>query len=62
MGSVLATKMRQVLMESNIKHTKHIRARRNSYEGLPNDMCKISAVTKFSSCSKKVAASDSGML
>ena len=46
--SVLATKMKQALMENNIKRKKHIRARRNSSEGLPNDMCEISAVTKFS--------------
>ena len=46
--SVLATKTRQALTENNITRTKHIRARRNISEGLPNDMCEISAVTKFS--------------
>ena len=34
---VLATKTRQALTENNIKRKKHIRARRNSSEGLPND-------------------------
>ena len=48
--SVLATKTRQVLTENNIKRTKHIQARRNSSKELLNDMCKISAVTKFSYC------------
>ena len=48
MRSVLATKTRQALTENNIKCTKHIRARRNSSEGLLNDMCEISAVTKRS--------------
>ena len=46
--SVLATKTRQALTENNIKRKKHIRARRHSSEGLPNDMREISAVTKFS--------------
>ena len=39
--SVLTTKMRQAPMENNIKHTKHIRAKRNSSEGLLNDMWNI---------------------
>ena len=47
MHSVLVTKTRQVPTENNIKHTKHIQARRNSSEGLPDDKCKISATTKF---------------
>ena len=46
--SELATKTRQAQTENTIKRTKHIRARRNSSEQLPNDMCEISAVTKFS--------------
>ena len=33
---------------------EHIRARKYSSEGLPNDMCEISAVTKFTA--KKEAA------
>ena len=56
MRSVLATKTRQALTEKNIKRTKHIQARRNSSEGLPNEMCEISAVTKFSLRSEKAAA------
>ena len=43
MRSELAMKTRQALTENTIKHTKHIRARRNSSEGLPNDMREISA-------------------
>ena len=43
-------------MENNIKRKKHIQARRNSSEGLPNDMCEKSAVTKFSLRSEKAAA------
>ena len=62
MRSVVATKTRQVLTENNIKHTKHIQARRNSSEGLPNEMCEISAVTKFSLRSKKAAAFGFAML
>ena len=46
--SVLATKTRQAPTENNIKRTKHIRARRNNSEGLPNDMREISAVIKCS--------------
>ena len=46
--SELATKTRQALTENTIKRTKHIRARRNSSERLPNDVCEIFAVTKFS--------------
>ena len=45
--SVLATKMRQELTENNIKRTKHIRATKNSSEGLQSNMWEISAVTKF---------------
>ena len=56
MRSVVATKTRQALTENNIKRTKHIQARRNSSEGLPNEMCEISAVTKFSLRSEKAAA------
>ena len=56
MRSVVATKTRQVLTENNIKRTKHIQARRNSSEGLLNEMCEISAVTKFSLRSEKAAA------
>ena len=52
MRSVVATKTRQALTENNIKRTKHIQARRNSSEGLPNE---ISAVTKFSLRSEKAA-------
>ena len=48
LSSVLATKTRQTLTENNINRTKHIWARRNSSKVLPIDMCKISAVTKFS--------------
>ena len=44
--SELAMKTRQVLTENKIKCRKHIRARRNSSEGLQNYMCEISAVTK----------------
>ena len=55
MRSVVATKTRQALTENNIKRTKHIQARRNSSEGLPNEMCEISAVTKFSLRSEKAA-------
>ena len=54
--SVLATKMRQASTENNIKHTKHIRAIRNSAEGLPNNVCEISALTKVSEHSEKEAA------
>ena len=50
---VLATKTRQVLTENNIKCKKHIRARRNSSKGLPNDMCEISAVTRLANVVKK---------
>ena len=32
----------------DVKHTQHIQARRHSSDGLPNDMCEISTVTKFS--------------
>ena len=48
--SVLSMKTRQALMEKKkaIKCIKYIQAGRNSYEGLLNDMCEISAVTKFS--------------
>ena len=46
--SELATKTRQALTGNTIKRTKHIRTRRNSFKGLPNDMREISAVTKFS--------------
>ena len=42
MHSVLAMKTRQALTENNIKRKKHIRARRNSSKGLPNDTCEIS--------------------
>ena len=45
MRSVLATKTRQAPTENNIKRTKHIRARRDSSEGLPNDMREMSPVT-----------------
>ena len=38
--SVLATKTKRALME-NINHTKHIRARRHSSKGLPNDMWNV---------------------
>ena len=38
--SVLATKMRQASTEEDIKRTKHIQARMNSSEGLPNVMWK----------------------
>ena len=38
LGSVLAMKTRQALTENIIKRTKHMRARRNSSEGLQNDM------------------------
>ena len=55
MRSVLATKTRQTSTENNIKRTKHIRARRNNSEGLPNDMREISAVTKCSLRSEKEA-------
>ena len=34
--------------EQHQAYTKHIPARRNSSEGLPNDMCETSAVIKFS--------------
>ena len=55
--SVLAMKTRQALMENNIKRTKHIRARRRkSSKGLLNNMCEISALTKFSYYSEKEAA------
>ena len=46
--SELATKTRKVLTENTIKRTKHIWVRRNGSERLPNDVCEISAVTKFS--------------
>ena len=36
--SLLATKMRQAPTENNIERTKHIRARRNSSEGLLNEV------------------------
>ena len=53
MRSVLATKTRQALTENTIKRTKHIRARRNSSERLPNDMCEICAVTNLANVAKK---------
>ena len=54
MHSVLATKTRPAPTENNIKRTKHIQARRNSSEGLPSDICEISAVIKLRS--EKAAA------
>ena len=39
----VAMKMRQAAMENN-KHTNHIQGRRHSSEGLPNNLCEISAV------------------
>ena len=60
--SVLITKTRQALTENNTKRTKHIQARRNSSKGLPNDMCKISAVTKFSWRGEKAATFGFAML
>ena len=50
---VLATKMRQVPTENNIKCTKHIRAGRQSSKGLPNDISEISVVTNLVSVAKK---------
>ena len=41
MRSVLAKKTRQAPTENNIKRTKHIRARRDSSEGLPNDVANV---------------------
>ena len=51
--SVLATKMRQALMENKIKCTKHIRARRKSSEGLPNDSVKYLQWENFAYVAKK---------
>ena len=51
--SELATKTRQVPTGNNINRTKHIWARRNSSEELPNVMCETSAVTQLASVEKK---------
>ena len=53
MHSVLATKMGQVLTENNIKHIKHIQAKRYSSEGLLNDVCEMSAVQNLTNVAKK---------
>ena len=53
--TILATKIRQALMENNVRSMKHIWARRNTSKSLPNYMCEISAATKFTEHNQKEA-------
>ena len=51
--SVLAMMTRQELTENNIKHTKHVWARRDGSKRLLNDMCEISAVINLANVAMK---------